>query len=319
MPSQGDAAAAVELEDPPGHVVEEIAVVGDRHHGALVVLQEAFEPGHRLGVEVVGGLVEQQQIGLREQQPAERHPAALAARERAHVGLAGRTTQGIHGNVDGAPDVPAVGGIDLFLELGLLGQQGIHLAVLELLAEARRDRLETIEQRRNLADPLHDVAEHIEAGVELGLLGQEADGHAVGRPGLAVDVGLEPGHDAQQGRLARAVEAQYADLGARQEGQGNVAQHLLAAWEDLVQAPHHIDVLIAGHGRLRRSGGGARFYRKPGGAATTELVDGRGTGRPWGRRRAGSPARRRCRRLRLGSGRRLRRPYRCAPSRGTWR
>ena len=60
----GDARAPVELEDPAGHVVEEVAVVGDGHHRARVVLQGPLQPGHRLGVEVVGGLVEQQEVGL---------------------------------------------------------------------------------------------------------------------------------------------------------------------------------------------------------------------------------------------------------------
>ncbi|MDP9188115.1 MAG: ATP-binding cassette domain-containing protein [Actinomycetota bacterium] len=39
----------------------------------------ALEPGHRLGVEVIGRLVEQEQVGGAEQQPAEGDPAALAA------------------------------------------------------------------------------------------------------------------------------------------------------------------------------------------------------------------------------------------------
>ena len=77
-----DALAVVELEDPLGDVVEEVAVVGDRDDGAGVVLQEPFEPEHRLGVEVVGRLVEQQQVGACQQQTAQRDPALLATRQR---------------------------------------------------------------------------------------------------------------------------------------------------------------------------------------------------------------------------------------------
>ena len=76
-----DAGAAVELEDPAGDVVEEVAVVGDGDDRARVLVQVVLEPGHALGVEVVGRLVEQQQVGALEQHPAERHAAALAARE----------------------------------------------------------------------------------------------------------------------------------------------------------------------------------------------------------------------------------------------
>ena len=79
----GDALAAVELEDPAGDVVEEVAVVGDRHDRALVLRQVLLQPGDRLGVEMVGGLVQQQQVRRAQQQPAQRHAPALAAGELA--------------------------------------------------------------------------------------------------------------------------------------------------------------------------------------------------------------------------------------------
>ena len=88
MPSQGMPRAPVELEDPARHVVEEVAVVGDRDDGALELGQVALQPPDALGVEVVGRLVEQQHVGLLQQQPAERHAAPLAARELGHVGVA---------------------------------------------------------------------------------------------------------------------------------------------------------------------------------------------------------------------------------------
>ena len=75
-----DPATAVELEDPLGDVVEEVAVVGDRHDGARVLLEEALEPVDRLGVEVVGRLVEQQQVGVAEQQ--RRGPRGASRRRR---------------------------------------------------------------------------------------------------------------------------------------------------------------------------------------------------------------------------------------------
>ena len=53
--------------------------MGDGHDGALVLLEVALEPADGLGVEVVRRLVEQQQVGRGEQQPAERDAAALAA------------------------------------------------------------------------------------------------------------------------------------------------------------------------------------------------------------------------------------------------
>ncbi len=90
----------VELEDPAGDVVEEVAVVGDDQDGAGIIAQMAFQPVHALGVEMVGRLVEQQQVGLIEQQPAERDAAALAARELGDVGVVGRAAQRVHRQID---------------------------------------------------------------------------------------------------------------------------------------------------------------------------------------------------------------------------
>ena len=56
----GNAAAAIELEDPAGDVVEKVAVVGDDQDGAGIVAQMAFQPIDGFGIEVVRGLVEQQ-------------------------------------------------------------------------------------------------------------------------------------------------------------------------------------------------------------------------------------------------------------------
>ena len=88
-----DAVAAVELEDPARRVVEEVAVVRDRDHGSRKALQELLQPLHALGVEVVGRLVQQQQIRLGQQQPAERHAALLAAREHVDLLLPRRQAQ----------------------------------------------------------------------------------------------------------------------------------------------------------------------------------------------------------------------------------
>ena len=75
----GDTLAAVELENPARHVVEEVAVVGDEDDAAFVFAQRVFKPGNRLRVEMVGGFVEQQDIGGLEQQFAQGHAAAFAA------------------------------------------------------------------------------------------------------------------------------------------------------------------------------------------------------------------------------------------------
>ena len=138
------AVAAVELEDPARDVVEEVAIVGDGHDGALVLLEVALEPGDRLGVEVVGRLVEQQQVGRAQQQPAERDAAALAAGELGDVGVGGREPQRVHRRVELGVEVPGVGGVDPLLQArelvgGLVGVVGGELVeAVEQRARSRR-------------------------------------------------------------------------------------------------------------------------------------------------------------------------------------
>ena len=79
------------------------------------------------------------------------------------------------------------------------------------------------------------------------LLRQIADPGALGDETLADEFGVDAGHDAQQRRLARAVDAEHADLGVGVEGEVDVLQHLLAARPGLGEALHVIDELARGH------------------------------------------------------------------------
>ena len=125
----GVGAAAVELEDPLGDVVHEVAVVGHGDDGAVVGREVLLEPQHRLGVEVVGGLVEQQQVGLLQQQLAQRDAAALTTGEHGDVGVRRRAAQGVHRLLELGVEVPRVGGVDRLLELAHLLHQRVEVGV----------------------------------------------------------------------------------------------------------------------------------------------------------------------------------------------
>ena len=75
----GDALAAVEFQNPAGHVVEEVAVVGYADDSAFVLLKVLLEPVDAFGIQVVGGLVEEKDVGLLQQQTAQGNPTAFAA------------------------------------------------------------------------------------------------------------------------------------------------------------------------------------------------------------------------------------------------
>ncbi len=89
--------------------------MGDGDDRALVLGEVVLEPRDRLGVEVVGGLVEQQQVGRAQQQAAERHAAALAAGELCDLGVGRRQAQRVHRVLQLGVEVPGVGGFDLRL------------------------------------------------------------------------------------------------------------------------------------------------------------------------------------------------------------
>jgi hypothetical protein len=57
------------------------------------------------------------------------------------------------------------------------------------------------------------------------------------------DLGVDARHDAQQGRFTGAVQAQHADLGAREEGQGDVLEDFTLGRHDLADPVHRVDVL----------------------------------------------------------------------------
>ena len=76
------AGAAIELQDPGGDAVQEVAVVGDQDQASAVLGQPVLEPGDRVDVEVVGRLVQDQQVGTGHQRPGQGHPLGLPTRQR---------------------------------------------------------------------------------------------------------------------------------------------------------------------------------------------------------------------------------------------
>src|SRR5690606_31683637 len=108
----GDAVAAVELQNPAGGVIEEVAVVGNRHHGTAEVVEELLQPVNRFRIKVVSRFVQQQHIGAGQEQAAQRHTAALTTGEFGYVGIPWRQAQGVGGNFQGVLQVVGVPSLD---------------------------------------------------------------------------------------------------------------------------------------------------------------------------------------------------------------
>ncbi|OIQ96268.1 hypothetical protein GALL_217880 [mine drainage metagenome] len=214
--------------------------MGHRHHGAREAGEELLQPFHRFGVEVVGRLVEQQHVGLGQQQPTERDAALLAARERADLGLPGRQPQRVGGDFELVVEVAAGRGQD-GLVLGLIGGELVEVGV--GLGVGGIDRVELGLRLEHFAHALFHRLAHRLLRIELRFLGQVADldpghGHR-----LAFDLLVQSGHDLQHRRLARAVQSEHADLGAGEEGQRDVLEDLALGRDDLADAVHGENVL----------------------------------------------------------------------------
>ena len=85
VPGPGEVARAprLELQHRGADRLEEPAVVGHEDHRRVDRSEPLLQPFERRDVQVVGGLVQQQQIGVPGERPRERGTGELAARERA--------------------------------------------------------------------------------------------------------------------------------------------------------------------------------------------------------------------------------------------
>ena len=246
----GEIFAAIEFEDPTHDIVEEVTIVGDHQDRTGIFLQMVFQPGHAFGIEMVGRFVQQENIGLLDQQPGQRDPALFAARQILNRRIGGRTAQCFHRDFKLIVERPAIDRVDLLLQRAHFLHQRVEIDVFGRIGHDVADLVETIHLVRNLAGAVLDVFQDIFVGVELRLLRQIADRDILARPGFTRKIRVDPGHDLDQGRLARAVRADDADLGPAIKLQVDVAQHRLGrAGEGLGHALHDIGILRGGgHG-----------------------------------------------------------------------
>ena len=107
--------SAVELDDARRETFEKRAIVRDEDDRAGVGREKRLEPFDRLDVEMVGRLVEQEQIGFRHERAGQQHAPAPAAGQRVerHVGVERQTGQ--H-ELDALLDAPAVALLELVLQ-----------------------------------------------------------------------------------------------------------------------------------------------------------------------------------------------------------
>ncbi len=183
-------AVALEGEDMGRDAVEEPAIMADDHGAARVILQRLFQRAQGIDVEIVGGFVEQQDVGPRFQHLREVNAVALAAREHADLLLLIAALE-VEGAAIGA------GMHRLLAEIDHLGPAGNFLPDGFLVIEAVARLIDEAE--------LHRVAHHDRTGIRL----------------------FSTGDHAEQRGLARAVRPDDADNAARRQLEGEVLDQQL--------------------------------------------------------------------------------------------
>ena len=188
-----------DLDDARGDGLEKISVVCDEHHSAGKASQKILEPPGGFGVEMVGRLVEEQQIGLRGKGAAERDAAFLASRKWSDHGIERRRVESPGEAFDAGLEVPAVGVLDFFeafLEFGITPLAGLVAA-----------------------HPLHEIGgsilnilENCGLGIEFEFLREIADAETATTRDVAGIGGIFAGEDFEEARLAAAVATDESDL-----------------------------------------------------------------------------------------------------------
>ena len=218
----------LDLENTVAHRVEEVAVVADHHNGPGIDLQIIFQPFHGGKIQVVRGLVQNQQIGLLQQQLGQAQARVLAPGQHGHafaVSL-GREGHAVQDLFDLRVHVVAVGRVNdglqgrVALHQGIVARGGGHLGLHPLhFGHGVQHRAKGV---------LH-LAVNGAAGVQHAVLFQIPHHRAPGEGQFAA-VGLVlPGDALDQRGLARAVLADDAHPVLAVQDEADILQAHLGA------------------------------------------------------------------------------------------
>jgi hypothetical protein len=157
------------------------------------------------------------------------------------LGVPRRQAQRVGGHFQLQVQVAAVGGRDDGFQARLFGGQRVEVGVFFGVGGVHGVQL-GLRFKRFAQAGFHFLA-HGFFRIQLRFLRQVTNVQTRHRARFALDVGVDAGHNFQQGRFTGAVQAQHADLRAREEGQRNIFQNLALGRDDFAHAVHGIDVV----------------------------------------------------------------------------
>ena len=212
--------AGLQLNDVVADFIEEIPIVRGDEKCAAKLFQVLRHPLDRVGVEMVGRLVENQQIGIGDDGATKGDPPLFAAGQRAHQPVRSGSVQMHHRRLDACLDVPRIGGGDLLLQLGLPVRVG-------------GQRLVLVEQLELMRRPVADRIEHGDAVGSLEPLRQITDPQAGARSDFTIISLRDAGENFKKRRLAAAVAPDHPKVIAISDCQRRRLEYLVVVEPNL--------------------------------------------------------------------------------------
>ncbi len=202
-----------QLQNAAHRDIQKIAVVRNQHDGVRIIRQVLLQPVAGFQIEVIGRFVEQQQVGLFEQQLGQRDAHLPAAGEFLGAALpvafaeAEAAEDSTHLGFDGvavARAELAFGAMKAVRHGGVFGAGRIEVA------HPRGQLLLLFLERPQFVEHRHAFGEYGAAGERESFLGQITDGDAALHGDVAGIEALDPGQHLEQGRFSGAVSAHEA-------------------------------------------------------------------------------------------------------------
>ena len=222
-----------DLDDPVNHAVEEIAVMRDGQRGALELPDIALKPLDAAKIQVVGGLVEQQNIRLFQKEPCQVHAGFFSAGKggKQLLALSGGNAKAVADLVYGGVHFIAAADLIGCAQAVILRKQGPLGTVLHLALKALHLRFHGKQiPIRRAQDVLYGVGLRID-----GDLRDQTDPPVRGKDnGALVRLNFAGEHPKKRG-LAAAVAAHDAHAFAGMDLKGKSVQELLAHFKGLFQ------------------------------------------------------------------------------------
>src|SRR6185312_11001451 len=200
--------------------VEEVAVVRDQHISVRISAEVLFQPVSRLKIQMVCRLVEQQQIGLFQQQPGQGNAHLPAAGEffRAALPILFVEAQAVQHCPDFGFDVVSVTGMDLRLKA--MEALGNLLVLVTFMVHLRHATGQLFHLTLHVVDVFKNreaFREHSAAGERETILWQVAAAHAALAVGTAVIKAINASEHLQQRGLPCAIGADQANTIVRRD------------------------------------------------------------------------------------------------------